>query len=583
MYIDHSNNFKFQTSISLETYQNKEEAIKCLNSNDAKSIGRNKMAFKRQFVTISEFLYLATTGHALCNLFKYDPSKKCRIKDSKGNEYKIYPEYRQGPNKGGMKLAIKADKFAEGSQTIFIDVDYTRFQEVGDYINTLSIKPTCVYMSFSDKKVKNGKFSRRFRMVYIFDKVLTPQEFLHVATVINDQIVFDTQEAMDDDCGKRLSQYMNGVTNNPEVYQTNCIYSIEDFPPEEIEDLIPNNNLVNTGIVFDERMVYEMGNYSYWDFMHRNSWRGYKYRTEKDEWIDGRYQLTDENHLQLWYYREKLVDGQKRRRTLFKNACLRRLMYPNMDPDTALFNLYVDFCRFIDNRDGAVTPETLMRKVRHAFEKTPDQLMAYCAKEIEYWNKNRPKFIVKNYRGMKNPIALINRIQASIRYKEIDIIYDPSLSLQENLERGINIPKSTLYRYCQVRGIDPNPNRPITEKEKRQEARNLKSQQIERFRELYNSELSERENKKLLEQSNLFLSTGCINKWKKLYINNEPKNVQEISWPKFSVEIPSFNLQFKSEEQNPVPEPIEDEIREEETLKYVWTWTPPVLEWQLQA
>ncbi len=69
-------NFKFQTNVSCEGYQCKSDASACLSTPGAKAIGKETMAFVRMRVNISEFLGYATSGHAFCNLFNYDPMKK---------------------------------------------------------------------------------------------------------------------------------------------------------------------------------------------------------------------------------------------------------------------------------------------------------------------------------------------------------------------------------------------------------------------------------------------------------------------------------------------------------------------------
>lgn len=54
-------------------------------------------------------------------------------------------------------------------------------------------------------------------------------------------------------------------------------------------------------IGFTESFVYDMEHLPYKTFMHYYSWIGYVYRTEKPEWIDGLYRMTDENYLQIWF------------------------------------------------------------------------------------------------------------------------------------------------------------------------------------------------------------------------------------------------------------------------------------------
>ena len=221
--------FKFRINISRDYYEKKSDAIACLSREGAKSIGKEKMAFDEHNVTVSEFLNYALTGHTFCNLFSFDPNQQYWIQTSTG-KYKSYPVYKNGHNVGGMKLSFKSDDFFSGSQAIFVDVDNTRFTDVDEYLNTLRYPPTCVYMSYSDGISKHGIVSRRFRMVYVMDHVLDRSEFVSVSSAINDQIVMDTAEPIDDDCGTRMSQYMNGVYGNTESYWTNLIYSADDFP-----------------------------------------------------------------------------------------------------------------------------------------------------------------------------------------------------------------------------------------------------------------------------------------------------------------------------------------------------------------
>ena len=534
--------FRFQTNVSLDSYQSKTEAIACLSSKGAAAIGKNKMAFKIQSVTVEQFLLLAINGHAFCNLFQYDTTKQYWVQSKEGKWYKEFPEYQKGANKGGMKLCMKRDEYFVGAQTVFVDVDYTRYDNITDYLSILTYPPTCVYMSFSDKKEKQGRTSRRFRMVYIFDRVLNKKEFCHVSQSINDQIVFDTSEAMDDDCGTRMSQYMNGVYGNNETYSSNIIYSVSDFPNEQLQwtntTSTTSDDPQQQGISFDEKMLSDMGSYSEQDFLHYYSWKyPYQYRIEKPDWIDGVYQLTDDNYLQLWWYREKQVDGQHRRRKLFKNACLRRLMFPDMTPDAALYNLYLDFVRFFDNSDGAITLDCLVRKVKHAFEKTKDQLIAYCDREIRYWRKHRHQFIIRT--GHPCNWGVIANIRKRIHWGEIGNVYDRTLSVQQNIQNGIGVSQATLYRYCKANYINTNPNKGETEAERRARKRQKKLKMIEDFKQYYDPNATIIENQQRLEAFGVVLSTGTISAWTHKYYH--PTHTPVFKFPPITFELPKFD------------------------------------------
>lgn len=509
------NTFSFTTNISVEAYTTKNEATACLSREGSKAVGKNKMAFMEQTVTVSEFLDYATTGHAFCNLFEYDADTKYWLETGDGKRYPSYPIYKKGDNTGAMKLTFKTDRFFKGSQTVFVDIDKTRFHDVSEYISTLTLPPTCVYMSFSDNKDKGGQVSRRFRLVYVLDKIVGRDELTKISTAINNMLRIDTAEDIEDDCGTRVSQYMNGVYGNYETYETDWIYSISDFDRFVFESNEPTPTEEAQEIVFDEEMLADMEAYGYDQFMHYYSTQyKYLYRIEKPGWIKNMYQLTDENFMRLWFYREKQVDGQNRRRKLFKNACLRRLMFPDIDPNTLLFNLYVDFVRFFDNSDGVITLDTLVRKVKTAMMMTREELEDYCAFEIQYWKRNRPKFILKS--GYTASQGFLNYIAKDIRWNELDERYDRSKTVKENADI-LGVPLRTLYRYCSDRHIATNPNRGETESQRRAKRKMRKQEEIELFKAVYDPKLSLRENLKNLNNEGLSLSPPTISSWANKY------------------------------------------------------------------
>jgi len=258
-----------------------------------------------------------------------------------------------------------------------------------------------------------------------------------------------------------------------------------------------------------------MINQDYQTFMHYHSLQyKYRYRTEKDEWIDSIYQLTDPGYLQIWFYSEIQVDGQLRRRKLGKNACVRRLMYPDMDPDTQLFNLYVDARHFFDNSDGALTLEMLQRKVCFACSKTPEQLVAYCNFEIEYWQKHRPKFIL--HPGVPHDIGTINEIGRRIRMREFQNSYDVSKSLKQNLSLT-GLSQATLYRYCGESGINTNPQKGPTEQEKRAAKRHEKDDKVRIFKDHYDANRTLSDNQSELRKYGVDISLKTIERWSKKY------------------------------------------------------------------
>ena len=456
------NNYEFKVSISREGYEDKETAKMCLSSVTAKKINKVKMAFKEQEVTVQEFITYATNGYAFCNLFKFDKTKKYWIKSGK-HYTQTYPVYKNGLNKGYFKLNFKSDEFFAGSQTIFVDIDYTHFQEITDYINCLTFKPTCVYTSFSDKVNKGGITSRRFRLVYVFDSILTATEFKNVTFTLYDSIVADTQEAMYDSCGCSYSQYMNG-SNSSEAYISNLIYSVTDFPTQEGETIINEVKPVKSKkIEFTEELVNDMQNLPYKFVVEKWYAKGLRYITKsKIDFKNNYYTTTTDDYISLFYHKEKVADGNKRRKKLFLRAALRRLMKPTITPDELLYNLFIDRERFFDNSDNVLSVEILQNKVKGAFRTDLEKIKTFAGGYI------KPTFVINP--EVQNKHKAVANARKEITDNKIGELYDTSESIKYNLqilkESGYEVSLTRLYQFTKdysistkkkvVKGYNPN-------------------------------------------------------------------------------------------------------------------------------
>ena len=545
-------NFKFRVNVSNDYYVKKTDASACLSKDGAKSIGKVKMAFREQDVTVDEFLQYALNGYAFCNLFHFDTNQKYWFETGNGQRYQTTPLYKNGKNKGCMRIEFKSDRFFIGAQTVFVDIDLTRFELIPEYLACLTYKPTCVYMSYSDKLEKDKVTSRRFRMVYVFDRIMGKDDLNVISQTITDSIIRDTGEPMKDDCGTRVSQYFNGVYGNEECYVSDCIYSRLDFPDSlpEVEVVMPEKPTKEKKpeVEFDSQLLHDMGTMDYETFMHYYSWKyRYIYKTQKDEWIDGLYQLTDDSYIQLWWVRERIKDGHHRRRTLSKFACLRRLMEPDIDQDTLLFNMFVDLHRFIDNSDGIITIETLKRRVKSVVKMSQEELEDYCDYEIGYWKEHRPKFIYHPSAFNKTQ-RMTGKITTAIRYSEIDRKYDRTRSVKENAE-ALDIPVRSLYRYCDERGIEKNPAKGMTYKQQREANKEARNDKKARFMLLYDPTLSLGKNREKMMKEGLKLSKNTIREWSKGYVSYdqllqpEPQATMDnaFSWGSQNTYEPTFN------------------------------------------
>lgn len=479
--------FKFKTSISREGYENKDTAKMCLSSITSKKIGKAKMAFKETEVTVTEFLNYAVNGYAFCNLFRFDENKKYWIKKGVHNTL-TYPVYKNGVNKGYFKLTFKADDYFYGSQTIFVDIDYTHFQEISDYINCLRYKPTCVYTSYSDKADKHGIVSRRFRLVYVFDTILDANEFRDITFTLYDSIVEDTKEPMYDSCGCSYSQYMNGSNSN-ECYVSNIIYTASDFPKYEIPQVEQESPSKASKTAFTEELLNDI-EYMPYEIVVRKWWsKGLRYITQSELEFNGFYTTTSEDFIQLAYLYNKVEDGNHRRKKLYIRAALRRLIKEDITADELLYNLYIDRYKFFDNSDGVITLEVLQNKVKAAM-RTDINTIKEMAKETY-----KPSFIINP--EVEDKHLAVAKARTAITDAKIGEMYDVSLSVKENHDilcgYGVNVSLSRLYKWCDDNHIEKvkksavegyNPNLSIRENMK---VMGCTMYQVQKAKELYNT------------------------------------------------------------------------------------------------
>lgn len=560
-------NYTFTLTTSVDGYSGKKESTECLRTSSAKSWGKKQMAFVETTLTTNEFMSLALSGHSFSGL--YDVSYGQVYKDEYGHDIKAFYTQKNDYRCGAMKIQFKKNEYFKSSQVVYVDVDETRFASIDDYVSTLTKKPTCVYTTFSDgleKHAGKGDISRRFRLVYVFDMQLKSQQWIAVSKAISEMVKEDTGEEVDC-CGNRITQHMNGSCGT-EYYVSYTIYSIFDFPffqylpqnnsPQSIQENLVSSTSGSEEFKLDDLMVKDMETLGYDSFMKKYS-RLYKYfyRTEKehwDSWAGVDYQETDPGYLQLWFYPKKLQDGDGRRQTIANRAFQLRIINPEADINTILFNLYIFREKYIDNSDGVVSIKVLVNRAKLVFEKSDiERNLQEQKKWISYCQEHRPRFITRTKMYPEVPQSIINQITKKLNQREISKYYDKTKTVKENLEvmkkNGVKVEKTTLYNYLDENGIDyKRKNKKLAKKES-------KNEDIEKFKKLYDPGKSDRENAKLMSASGLSISKDKVGRWKKEYIPEteksvEPDNTYDWDFSKLypswgdTWEPPKFNFNF---------------------------------------
>ena len=463
--------FNVTVSLSKQGYNSKDECKAAVMNDKAemKRLGLTEtMRFKRTTLSLPNLLDRIRHGYSMCGLYSYAVGKKVWINTSTGKSYYTLPTEKDGY----MKRCIKRSEFWCGSQVVCIDIDETAYTDIPTYLNKLSYLPTFCYATFSDKPD-----SRRFRLVYVMSKVLKLNEFKAVSTVLHREVEKDTLERCKDNCGTRQDQYFNGCSLGSECYSSDLVYDLKDIRGyyDVLLDLIAEEE-EEQKIAVDPKLIYDLKNLSYGMVLKNYYGKFEYYYRSKVEFDEGQEikLVSEENGYYELYYRwendspKKYVDGEHRRAKMGNYARLRRLIKPDVTSDELLLNLYIDRERFFDNSDDVLTIDYLVGVVKKAMRKDLPTLQA----EYEESRKVIKKVMKSDYHQKKVVVntglvsrklergrmqGLINKGIKEWNYYEIDLYYNPELTVKENLEvlkkNGIEVCEKTLYNYCKDRGI----------------------------------------------------------------------------------------------------------------------------------
>lgn len=469
----------FSVSVSKEGYAEKVFAESCVMGEEvARKWGMHKTMFREVDITVDDFVGLVTTGHTFCGLFRH-----------KGDNF-------DASQKNGEKYM--------GSQLVFIDIDETQYETMQDFIDKLSYPPTVGYYSFSDID-KVG--SRHFRLVYVLDRIYDREEITLIYYTLATQIIFDTDEKIKDNCGAVVEQCMFG-TCFPDVYvNRDAVYNIEDVELEGCEEEYEKvqqkaqeraKSLICRDVPTpDKHFIYEMKLLPCEQFVGKYYGMGYRniFHTQYDDYEQvewGWYADTTENHLKLFYNCEQMHDGEKRRKTLFKRMCLRILMKPDITIEELIYCAYLDREQFIDNSDGVVDNDCLIRNAKNAFRLSPEAIRIKYKRSVDWCKAHRSAFVIAD--DVPEKRRLVPKVRKHRKDCQIGSIYDTSKSFTDNLAditaNGMDIKERRLKKWCEENGIIVP--RKVSERQKAAQERN------EKLIEQYDLALTGKENAEAL-------------------------------------------------------------------------------------
>ena len=396
---------EFLITVSSESYKNKEEARAAVSISERRLLKKNKgliikpVKWIEKKVNPRQLLSLVQSGYCYCPGLFFSG-----VRNNLNNNGEIWKNtHYENPFEGNcLKNGFIYQEFWSGSYCLFIDVDCTGCSSMIEYINKLKLKPTLGYYTLSD----TPDF-RRFKLVYVFDfKINNQTEWRAISKYFHDNVQADTLEIIKDSCGTVANQLSfpgasyDGYISNI-VYEKNDLWSvIYTTKTEEQLQAEQQTGKDSDKIEIDHKLISILSrNFAVKDL--KIDYVDRIYRTEDEiSWIDSRIfsitriGFTTTNYWQLVNTPRK--DGQGRRKTLWMRMCLRRILKPDATPEEILVNAYMDREALIDNTDGVVSVDNLVRNVKSTFCYEIDELEAMFKPTIDYLKANSPSMVFYN-------------------------------------------------------------------------------------------------------------------------------------------------------------------------------------------
>ena len=423
-----SSNFTFEVSYSNSSYSSKptSDQIKFMH-------------FEMSKTNVHEFSNKISSGYAYCAVYNFDDFGMSQKKDS---------------------------NFAY-TQVISVDVDKTTIS-LNEALKRLKTTPTVAYNTFSNGH--NDLYCYRF--VYVFQEPIESIKQAKLYTLCLNEIVSEELNIKTDANACKVSQYFNG-TNDSNVFVSDCIYELYDF---NIDDIKVQSKIIqkehhNIGLTCtfenDTILIKDYWKLKLTEFLYKydpimpnlqNSKLEIPsedepfidipsdYREIKRYW----YLLVDEKGHKLDYIR-KIRDGEGRRKKLFINGIIRRLINPSITFENMLHNIVWEFVTYMINDGNKITKAILFSIVQDVM-KTDMTRYSELGKTTRKWMVN--PYFSKKYGMSKREV--INKFKHN-KKQYIGEFYDLSLTDKENIEMmkeyGLEISLRTLKTWRKENNI----------------------------------------------------------------------------------------------------------------------------------
>ena len=436
-------NTKFYTSVSNEGFTSKPNEPQIA-----------KLHYNIKELSVDDLIKFVSSGHCFCNIYNLPSDFQFKGDGIKINNY-------------------------IGSYTINIDLDHQHLSMQEQY-DRAELKPTFCYESWS-----NAPDDHRYRFIYVFEDLIPDvcsyKEVYHCLCHIN-HLDFDSRASSP-------YQYMNGTGGDAIVIKSGKVYSYKDLNLRfqlftewsglctKVQKPLINTtatDYINGFCTFklgDEDFQTDLAKLSTSQILER-----YKHRYRNIQHSPIPYAPDDEPMIELpedFYEitrRFSMKQGEKgqcvrikygehRKKVLYTNLMVRRLITPDLTPDEMLYDLIYELNYYIDNANP---------QHRITINDLVNVLKQVCIADMSTFNYIRPRNRIVNpkYRQKTGlPTRVIaNKANAERhqkrkeeQYARIGELYDCDATIKQNLavmrEFGLIISERTLKNFKKDMGL----------------------------------------------------------------------------------------------------------------------------------
>lgn len=448
-------NGKFYVSISSERIADKNDDI------------WGKLTYQKQLIRLSDLRNYIADNYAFCGVFSSD------------------------------RFSVKEKMEINWLQTNIICVDLDdRKLDYKDFMALIQDSDLCPNIAY--RTANDGIKGNRYRLIYALDDAIVNSKlYTEIYWGIIGKIEELTNDKNDDNCCQSVAQQICGTIHTNDMYYNDLYFDIKTFKEMfgirtlNISDLYERQrnkdnrtkkvSARKSFVSFDfsdyTMMYNEFANdfniLSFTDIVKKYNGKYYNYECSQLSLVseDSAYIEIPLNYCEIkryWYLEEnainnnkcsqirKIKDGQQRRKKLYVNAIIRRLIYSEISFDNLLYNLVFELYSYMINDGNKITKYDLYEICKRAFN--ADLSLPKYQKYII--GKSEKKYIVNPSYCVKHNISKKQAVRIAEKQRTYSIIgeyYDLNLKDKENLkvmkENGIKVSIATLKRWKDENGL----------------------------------------------------------------------------------------------------------------------------------